>query len=105
MRFSKIVDHSQDTYTETLLYNACIYTYMPKVITISDEVYEKLSKLKSNKSFSQIINELIEYYNETRKGRVEALDMIFGIISEEEAKELEKEVEEFRKNFKVRETW
>ncbi|WP_236752651.1 antitoxin VapB family protein [Acidianus sp. HS-5] len=78
---------------------------MPKVITISDEVYEKLSKLKSNKSFSQIINELIEYYNETRKGRVEALDMIFGIISEEEAKELEKEVEEFRKNFKVRETW
>ena len=70
---------------------------MTKVITISDDVYEKLSKLKGNKSFSQVINELIEYYNNTRKGRVEALDMIFGIISEEEAKELEKEVEEFRK--------
>ncbi|AWR95890.1 antitoxin VapB family protein [Acidianus brierleyi] len=76
---------------------------MPKVITISDGVYEKLSKLKGNKSFSQVINELIEYYNKNRKGRVEALDMIFGILNEEEAKELEKEVEEFRKNFKVRE--
>ncbi|MEM0373181.1 MAG: antitoxin VapB family protein [Sulfolobaceae archaeon] len=76
---------------------------MPKVITISDDVYEKLSKIKGNKSFSQVINELIEYYNKNRKGRVEALDLIFGILSEEEAKELEKEVEEFRKSFKVRE--
>ncbi|MQL56158.1 antitoxin VapB family protein [Acidianus ambivalens] len=76
---------------------------MPKVITISDDVYEKLSKLKGSKSFSQVINELIEYYNNSRKGRVEALDLIFGILSEEEAKELEKDVEEFRKSFKVRE--
>ncbi|GAA5418475.1 hypothetical protein Stok01_00417 [Sulfurisphaera tokodaii] len=41
---------------------------MPKVITISDEVYEKLSKLKGNKSFSQVISELIEYYNKNSKG-------------------------------------
>ncbi|BFI76480.1 antitoxin VapB family protein [Sulfurisphaera ohwakuensis] len=76
---------------------------MPKVITISDDVYDKLSKLKGNKSFSQVINESIEYYNKNRKGRVEALDLIFGILNEEEVKELEKEVEEFRKSFKVRE--
>ncbi|BCU67995.1 hypothetical protein HS7_14320 [Sulfolobales archaeon HS-7] len=76
---------------------------MPKVITISDDVYEKLSKLKGSKSFSQAINELIEYYNKSRKGRVEALDLIFGTLSEEEATELEKEVEEFRKGFRVRE--
>ena len=76
---------------------------MPKVITISDDVYDKLSKLKGNKSFSQIINELIEYYNKNRKGRVEALDIILGIINEKDAEELEKEVKELRKNFKVRE--
>lgn len=46
---------------------ACIYAYMPKVITISDEVYEKLSKLKGNKSFSEVINDLIEFYYENKK--------------------------------------
>ncbi|BDC00059.1 antitoxin [Saccharolobus caldissimus] len=81
---------------------ACIYAYMPKVITISDEVYEKLSKLKGNKSFSEVINDLIEFYYENKKGRKEILHSIFGILSEEEARELEKEVEEFRKNFKMR---
>ncbi|WP_229570721.1 antitoxin VapB family protein [Saccharolobus caldissimus] len=75
---------------------------MPKVITISDEVYEKLSKLKGNKSFSEVINDLIEFYYENKKGRKEILHSIFGILSEEEARELEKEVEEFRKNFKMR---
>jgi predicted CopG family antitoxin len=35
---------------------------MPKVITISDEVYEKLSKLKKGRSFSKTIDELIEFY-------------------------------------------
>jgi len=75
---------------------------MPKVITISDEVYEKLSKLKGNKSFSEVINDLIEFYYENKKGRKEILRSIFGILSEEEARELEKEVEEFRKNFKMR---
>jgi len=38
------------------------YVFMPKVITISDEVYEKLSKLKKGRSFSKTIDELIEFY-------------------------------------------
>lgn len=76
---------------------------MPKVITISVYVIEKLSKLKGNKSFSQVIDELIKYCDKNSEGRVEALDLIFEILSEEEARELGKGVEEFRKNFKVRE--
>jgi Uncharacterized ACR, COG1753. len=35
---------------------------MPKVITISDKVYEELSRLKGDKSFSEIINELVTFY-------------------------------------------
>jgi predicted CopG family antitoxin len=76
---------------------------MPKVITISEEVYEKLSKLKKGRSFSKTIDELIEFYVSNKKGNKEILWEMFGAISEEEANELEKEVTKFRKSFILRE--
>jgi|BEDMetMinimDraft_2_1075160.scaffolds.fasta_scaffold16485_1 Uncharacterized ACR, COG1753. len=79
------------------------YVFMPKVITISEEVYEKLSKLKKGRSFSKTIDELIEFYVSNKKGNKEILWEMFGAISEEEANELEKEVTKFRKSFILRE--
>jgi predicted CopG family antitoxin len=78
---------------------------MPKVITVSDEVYEKLYKLKKGRSFSKTINELIEFYEANKKGNKEILREMFGAISEEEANELEKEIIKFRKSFASRENY
>ncbi|QKR00765.1 antitoxin [Metallosphaera tengchongensis] len=76
---------------------------MPKVITISDEAYEKLVKLKEGRSFSETIIELVQFYNANKRGRKEVLDQMFGVLTEEEAKDMEEEVSKFRKDFRARE--
>jgi predicted CopG family antitoxin len=78
---------------------------MPKVITISDEVYEKLFKLKKGRSFSKTIDELIEFYESNKKDSKEILREMFGTISEEEADGLEKEIIKFRKSFTSKENY
>jgi len=65
-----------------------------KTIVIRDDVYRKLNEIKGNKSFSDIIEELIE---ESLSLRRKKLEKYFGILSEEEAKELEREIKEMRK--------
>ena len=65
-----------------------------KTIIIRDDVYRKLNKIKDNKNFSDIIEELIEESLGLRKKK---LEKYFGILSEEEAKELEREIKEMRK--------
>jgi len=68
-----------------------------KTITISDEVYEKLVRIKGKKSFSAIIDELIKRNVEKR------IDML--IKSAEKTgyeDELEKISKEIRKSFRVR---
>jgi Uncharacterized ACR, COG1753. len=65
-----------------------------KTIIIRDDVYRKLNKIKDNKNFSDIIEELIEESLSLRKKK---LEKYFGILSEEEAKELEREIKEMRK--------
>ncbi len=68
-----------------------------KTITISDDVYEKLVRIKGKKSFSAIIDELIKRNVEKR------IDML--IKSAEKTgyeNELEKIYKEIRKSFKVR---
>jgi len=64
-----------------------------KTIVIRDDVYRKLNEIKGNKSFSDIIEELIE---ESLSLRRKKLEKYFGILSEEEAKELEREIKEMR---------
>jgi len=66
-----------------------------KTIVIRDDVYRKLNEIKGNKSFSDIIEELIEESLSLRKKK---LEKYFGILSKEEAKELEREIKEMRKN-------
>jgi len=65
-----------------------------KTIVIRDDVYRKLNEIKGNKSFSDIIEELIEESLSLRKKK---LEKYFGILSKEEAKELEREIKEMRK--------
>lgn len=65
-----------------------------KTIIVKDDVYRKLNEIKGNKSFSDIIEELIEESLSLRKKK---LKKYFGILSEEEAEELEKEIKEMRK--------
>jgi predicted CopG family antitoxin len=65
-----------------------------KTIMIRDDVYRKLNEIKGNKSFSDIIEELIE---ESLSLRNKKLEKYFGILSEEEVKELEREIKEMRK--------
>jgi predicted CopG family antitoxin len=66
-----------------------------KTIMIRDDVYNKLARIKGNKSFSDIIEELIEESISLRRKRIEKY---FGILKDDEAKELKKEIYEMRKN-------
>jgi len=65
-----------------------------KTIIIRDDVYRKLNKIKDNKNFSDIIEELIEESLSLRKKK---LEKYFGILSKEGAKEVEREIKEMGK--------
>jgi predicted CopG family antitoxin len=65
-----------------------------KTIIVKDDVYKKLNEIKGNKSFSDIIEELIEESLSLRKKK---LKKYFGILSKEEDKKLEREIKEMRK--------
>lgn len=65
-----------------------------KTILIRDDIYKKLNEIKGNKSFSDIIEELIEESLSLRKKK---LEKYFGILNKEESEELEREIKEMRK--------
>jgi predicted CopG family antitoxin len=66
---------------------------MVKVISISDDVYTRLKNIKDEKSFSEILSELLN----SEKGNPKILEKYFNILSREEADKLEKETNEGRK--------
>jgi len=68
-----------------------------KTITVSDDVYEKLVRLKGNKSFSAIIDELIMKNVEKR---IEMLIKSAEKTGYED--ELEKVSKEIRRSFRVK---
>ena len=91
LNFFNILTTSISFYT--FVYN----TRNMKTITISDDVYEKLVRIKGKKSFSAIIDELIKRNVEKR------IDML--IKSAERTgyeDELERISKEIRKSFRVR---
>lgn len=71
-----------------------MYTSYMKTIMIRDDVYKKLVEIKGDKSFSEIIEELIE---ESLILRRRKLEKYFGILNGEEAEETMKEIKEVRK--------
>jgi predicted CopG family antitoxin len=68
---------------------------MVKTITVSDDVYNELLRIKGNKSFSELFRELLR----ERKGNADALRHIAGILSEEEYKEAKKKIKELEEAF------
>ena len=72
---------------------------MVKVISLSNEAYEKLKSIKRDRSFSEIVVELIE-----KKKKKNIMDF-FGIWAnrKEEIKEMKKMIESDRRKFKLRE--
>ena len=65
---------------------------MTRTISLSDDVYEQLMKMKGSRSFSEVIRDLIK-----KKGNAELIMMAFGTRSEREAEELKKEIKEVEK--------
>ncbi len=73
-------------------------TQLVRVISISDEVYSELSRMKNGKSFTQLLKILIEQCE--NKGDPEKILEFINThkrISEEEAQKMIAEIEEGRK--------
>ncbi|NJE49584.1 antitoxin VapB family protein [Thermococcus sp. 9N3] len=68
---------------------------MVKTITISDDVYNELVRIKGKKSFSELFRELLR----ERKGNVDALCHLKGILSEEEYRETKRKLKEIEEEF------
>ena len=68
---------------------------MVKTITISDDVYNELVRIKGKKSFSELFRELLR----EKKGNVDALRHLYGILSEEEYKEAKRKLKEIEEEF------
>jgi predicted CopG family antitoxin len=62
-----------------------------KTITIADDVYYELVKMKGKKSFSELLRELI---GKKKKGNLDVLMIAFGTRTPEEVEELKKELKE-----------
>jgi predicted CopG family antitoxin len=68
---------------------------MVKTITIADDVYTELLRIKGNKSFSEVLRELLK----TRKGNSDTLLKMFGVLSEDEYDEAKKKIEAIKGEF------
>jgi len=73
---------------------------MVKVISLSNEAYEKLKSMKNEKSFSEVVVELIECKKKDKKNIMK----FAGIFKDDkEWESIMKDTEKDRKNFKLRE--
>lgn len=68
---------------------------MVKTITISDDVYNELVRIKGKKSFSELFRELLR----EKKGNADALRHIAGILNEDEYEEAKKRIKELEEAF------
>ncbi len=68
---------------------------MVKTITIADDVYAELVKIKGNRSFSEVIRDLLK----ARKGNSDVLLRIFGVLSEGEVIEAKRKIKAIEGEF------
>jgi len=73
---------------------------MVKVISLSNDAYEKLKSIKNEKSFSEVVVELIECKKKNKKNIIKFAGMFKG---DKEWEKIMKDTENDRKNFKLRE--
>jgi predicted CopG family antitoxin len=71
---------------------------MVKVISLSNEAYEKLSSIKRDRSFSEVVVELVE----KRKGKKKLSDF-FGVWKDADTDKIKKMIKEDRKRSKLNE--
>jgi predicted CopG family antitoxin len=75
-----------------------------KVISLSNEAYEKLAQLKHNHSFSETVLSLIEEKHEEKKPKKALLSLLGSWPGgNEELNRIERMVNEDRKKFRLRE--
>ncbi|MBO8182315.1 MAG: antitoxin VapB family protein [Archaeoglobus sp.] len=68
---------------------------MVKTVTIADDVYEELVRIKGKRSFSEVIRELLK----SREGNAKALVKIFGVLSEEEYRDVKSKIDALKEDF------
>ena len=64
---------------------------MTKIVSLSDEAYNELKKMKSQKSFSEIVIELV------KEKKSDNLMQFAGILTKEEGEKMIKQIYEDRK--------
>ena len=64
--------------------------FMVKIIAIADDVYEKLVKMKENKSFSELLRELIG----ERKGNLDVILKLARVVDADKLEKVSKKIEE-----------
>ena len=67
---------------------------MMKIISISDDTYQELTKIKAGRSFSETIRELLQ--KERVKGDPKAVSRFWGTFRDLDAVSLKKEIGEGR---------
>ncbi|MFA5855829.1 MAG: antitoxin VapB family protein [Candidatus Pacearchaeota archaeon] len=73
---------------------------MVKVISLSNDAYEKLKAIKNGKSFSEVVVELVESKNKNKKDRKK----FAGIFKDDdEWEKIMEDIDMDRNNFKLRE--
>jgi predicted CopG family antitoxin len=80
---------------------AYTYTYMVKVMSVSDEAYKKLKAIKRDKSFSEIIIEVVDNRNRNKRSIAEFAGA-FGDNADEWEK-IKRKIYSDRKKTKLRE--
>ncbi|GEM_PF-1883593 len=88
--------HSDELFWKTLNTIICNILYM-KTVTLRDDVYRKLLSLKGDRSFSDVIDDLIRRDVERRVSKI-----IEVSISAGSPEEMERMIREIREGFKVR---
>lgn len=76
-----------------------LYGSITKTIMINDQAYEKLVRIKGNKSFSELLSELADSAKQTHKA---SILKFAGIIDKAEAVELHRAVSKVRSSYKAR---
>ncbi len=69
-----------------------MHTHMPRTITISDDVYEELKRIKGDRSFSEVIRSLLR-----KRSNLDVLMIAFRTRSDEEVAELRRELKRVEK--------
>ena len=75
---------------------------MVKIISISDDTYQELSKRKAGRSFSETIRDILR--KESVKGDIKSVSRFWGTFKEVDATSLKKEITQGRRRSSQRNT-